>query len=289
MHSREVRVSAGPDDAVESTADGSVSIDVFDLTMGTDAVGHIVGIRFHDIEIPPGAGILNAYVQFTASGSDAFVMSLTVAGEAADDAASFSATTNDLSARPITASSATWNPLGWGADTSDFGQRTPDLSAILQEIVDRPGWADGNALVLLISPGVGTGVRHAYSYDGQPLSAPQLIVQYKEPSSPVVGPQDLSVCVLPESNPNLDGAVPTDDVLKSDCEGRVLSTLEGLDLACHYPSDCSCTLQLGSQAFSDACDAVCDENAVETDCSDFNPAADPLILEANADDVCRSV
>ena len=284
MNSREVRVGSGADDAVESTADGSVVVDGLDLVIGTDAVGHLVGVRFHDIEIPQGADIVSASVQFTAAADDFFVVSVEVVGQAADDAAPFSATMDNLSARPVTASSATWNPLGWNAEASGSGQRTPDLAAILQEIVDRPGWADGNALVLLISPGVGTGVRHAYSYDGQPLSAPQLIVQYKEPSSPVVGPQDLSVCVLPESNPNLDGGVPTDDLLESDCEGRVQSTLEGLALACSYPSDCSCTLQPGSQRFSDACDADCDENPVEADCSDFDPAADPPILEAtNAD------
>jgi hypothetical protein len=62
--------------------------------------------------------------------------------------------------------------------TGDAGpdQQTPNLATIIQEIVDRPGWASGNAMVVIVN---GTGVRSAESYDGDvPAAAPLLHVSY---------------------------------------------------------------------------------------------------------------
>lgn len=42
-------------------------------------------------------------------------------------------------------------------------QRTSDLAAVVGEVVNRPGWASGNALALLIT---GTADRTAESLEG---------------------------------------------------------------------------------------------------------------------------
>jgi len=49
---------------------------------------------------------------------------------------------------------------------------------VIQEIVDRGGWAGGNSLVIIIS---GTGERVAESYDGASSAAPLLHVEYIAP------------------------------------------------------------------------------------------------------------
>jgi hypothetical protein len=58
-------------------------------------------------------------------------------------------------------------------------QRTPDISSIIQEVVDRSGWSSGNSLVLIIT---GSGERVAESYNGDRNGAPLLHVEYS--SSP---------------------------------------------------------------------------------------------------------
>jgi len=49
-------------------------------------------------------------------------------------------------------------------------QRTPDLSSLIQEVVDQPDWQKGNSLVLVIS---GSGRRNAESdyvgWSGDPM------------------------------------------------------------------------------------------------------------------------
>jgi hypothetical protein len=52
-------------------------------------------------------------------------------------------------------------------------QQTPDLSAILQEIVDRDGWVTGGSVVLLVT---GSGKRVVESFDGRSEAAPLLHV-----------------------------------------------------------------------------------------------------------------
>jgi hypothetical protein len=57
-----------------------------------------------------------------------------------------------------------------------ISQRTPDLSRIIQEIVNRPGWGSGNALALIVS---GTGRRTAESSNGS--FAPILHLEFQTP------------------------------------------------------------------------------------------------------------
>ena len=59
----EVRVAAGSDDAEESTS-GSMSLTSSDLELVYDGSDQTVGIRFSGVDIPQGANIVNAYVQF---------------------------------------------------------------------------------------------------------------------------------------------------------------------------------------------------------------------------------
>jgi hypothetical protein len=40
-----------------------------------------------------------------------------------------------------------WVPAAWAAAARGADQRTPNLAAVVQQIVSRPGWVSGNALV----------------------------------------------------------------------------------------------------------------------------------------------
>jgi hypothetical protein len=261
----EVRVTASSDDAEQTTVGIDLTSPVFHLM--PPQVG---GVRFQNVTVPMGAHVLDAHVEFTPLDSVNQVVTFKIVGEAADDAATFAETANNISGRPGTANSVAWSPPGWTAGGS--AESTPDLSAIVQEIVDRSGWSSGNALVLKIPVTGGSGSRNAVSYDGAPFSAPLLVIDYEDPVSKVVGPQDLQVCVLPDLNPNLPGGVePTVTQLSDDCTGRVEGTLSGLSSACGYPSNCGCSIKAESQSFSQTCNNTCVADPVTADCSNFDP------------------
>lgn len=63
---------------------------------------------------------------------------------------------------------------------TDDNPKTPDLTDIVKEIYDRPGWSSGQSMTFIIT---GSGERVAESYDGVSSAAPLLTVEYTLPLS----------------------------------------------------------------------------------------------------------
>ncbi|HEY7444940.1 MAG TPA: choice-of-anchor D domain-containing protein [Vicinamibacterales bacterium] len=172
----QVRVAASSDDAEEDVLTGAVSLTSGDLELVDDGGVQIVGMRFNGIAVPPGATILDARIQFQVEQTSSTATSLTIQAQAADSASTFTTAIGSLSMRSKTTAAVPWVPVAWtvvGAAGPE--QRTPDLKPIIQEIVNRPGWASGNSLAVLIT---GTGKRVAESYNGLPGGAPLLTVEF---------------------------------------------------------------------------------------------------------------
>ena len=96
--------------------------------------------------------------------------------QAADNASTFTTANLDVSSRPRTLASVAWSPTSWSSGQGGAAQRTPNLSALVQEVVSRPGWASGHAIAFVIR---GSGQRTAESYDGSSTKAPRLLVEYQ--------------------------------------------------------------------------------------------------------------
>jgi hypothetical protein len=171
----EIRVAASSDDAEES-ATGSVSLTSTDLELVYDGSNQTVGMRFNGVAIPQGAQILNAYVQFKVDEVNSEATSITIRGQATDNAPTFVASSQNISSRQRTTASVAWSPVAW-TTVNEVGpnEQTPSLAAIIQEIVNRTGWAGGNSLAIIIT---GTGHRTARAYDGEAAGAPLLHIEY---------------------------------------------------------------------------------------------------------------
>ncbi len=173
------RVSFSEDDVEEKVSTGRIYSDSSDLELSYDS-GYLgsqrVGMRFRDLAIPRGATITSARIAFETDETDSGSAALLLRAQAIDDAPAFSSVDFDLSSRSTTTAEVTWNPPSW--PTLGEKRQTPDLSTLVQEVVDRPGWQSGNSLVFVVS---GSGERAAESYDGEPAAAPLLTVTYTSP------------------------------------------------------------------------------------------------------------
>lgn len=181
------RVAASADDAEErltdnytyNTSDGG-DLDIGDLA-GAGAIPTLVGVRFQNVQIPPGSQITNAYIEFTAdtvsAGAD---IVLKITGEASDNAAAFPHNTNNgLSSRAQTTASATWTEGNWTVVNDAY--QTDDIKAVVQEIVDRDGWKSGNAMALFLQYSNDNNMaRRANSYNGDSNRAPKLYITYTQ-------------------------------------------------------------------------------------------------------------
>ena len=185
----QLQVNQSTDDAEE--INGMLNLNSSDLDFGTRDFN---GIRFQNVSIEQGATIVSAFLQFVADennqGGNA---NYTISGEASDNAATFSASENDLSIRTKTSVEIDWtNVPAWNtAGASGNDQRSPDIAAIVQEIVDRPGWNDGNSLVLFVH-GI-SGKRSAKSYDSDLALAPKLIVEVSSDKKRIIEEEEFSI------------------------------------------------------------------------------------------------
>jgi len=176
----EARVSASSDDAEQGTW-GGMSLTSSDLELVRDYTSQQVGMRFQNITIEQGATITNAYIEFACDEtSPTEATSLIFRGQAHNNPVTFSID-NDITHRAKTSASVSWDIAYGNQWTTVHGRhQSPDLSSIIQEILDRSGWTSGNSMVIIVS---GSGKRVAESWDGANSSgdltlAPKLHIEY---------------------------------------------------------------------------------------------------------------
>ncbi len=171
-----VTINTSIDDVEEEPNVGNIIDDVsLDLDLGEDNA-KIVGLRFNNINVPQGALITNAYIQFTAEEIGTLATNLTIVGEAVDNASPFTTTAYDVSSRTNTGSSVNWLVPAWNTiGSAGIDEQSPNIANIIGEIISRPGYVQGNSIALIVT---GTGKRAAYPYDASPAEAPELCITY---------------------------------------------------------------------------------------------------------------
>ncbi|GAA0353038.1 hypothetical protein GCM10009092_16710 [Bowmanella denitrificans] len=170
------------DDAYESNSIVTLGGNALKLVDGTTTLTS--GLRFTDINIPRGAQITKAFIRFTSDQFNSAAANINIAGELVGNSSTFSTASGNISARSKTASSIDWNSDN---DWPISGElvNTPDISNVIQEIVDQGSWCGGNALNIIVTgQGVGgTSARRIHSHEeGSGLSA-QLVVAYDKLSA----------------------------------------------------------------------------------------------------------
>lgn len=78
------------------------------------------------------------------------------------------------------------------AMTAGVYYTTDDFKAVIQEIIDQPGWASGQAMVIAWDDWEersSDANREVYSYNGSTTTCPQLKITYSDPPPPAVGGQ----------------------------------------------------------------------------------------------------
>lgn len=166
--------------------DGRATLGGDDYSSGSDALwgdfssgvyDYYAWFRFPGVALNNSAAIGSASLHLRALSLTGSIVGAVIFGIAADNPSA--PTTNaDAASRTLTSASVAWTPGAWVADTS---YDTPDLTPIVQEIVNRAGWASGNAMMFYIMTadagyGGANNNPHIYTYDWDIPSAPQFNV-----------------------------------------------------------------------------------------------------------------
>lgn len=175
-----VGIASGSDDVEQKEGDGSVYVNSSDLELVYDSYNsqnnQHVGLLFRNIGIPQNATITNAYIQFTCDETSSGTANLTIHAENSGNSADITTATNNITGRNYYSQTVGWSPVSWNSvGQSSDAQQTPALTNLVQQIVNRGDWQQGNKMLFYIS---GTGTRTAESYEGSSTNAPKLIVDF---------------------------------------------------------------------------------------------------------------
>jgi hypothetical protein len=176
-----ILVSQSSDDAEERLSSGSVDLTSSDLEMIRDGSNdQAVGVRFQNLELPKGAVIQYAFIEFTAKDAGSADAQLQIYCQDDVNPESFTSSSTNISGRDKTSQMTNWTPGTWTAENI---YQTPDLSEIITSVISKSEWDAGNAMTFIIE---GSGTRNAHSFDGSSAKAPQLVIGYQLPTDPII-------------------------------------------------------------------------------------------------------
>jgi len=130
-----------------------------------------VGVRFQNVQIPKGAQIIDAELVFEIERYRSGLPSVNIHGVDEDHVATFKNVARDITDRTKTTAVEPWDQI----ELLDANAilTSPDVSSIVTEIINRDGWAPGNAMAFVLSNKGTDRMRELKSYDGYPASAPR--------------------------------------------------------------------------------------------------------------------
>lgn len=186
-----------PGDTVEQRASDATSNPgglyfTSDIGIGTEssATGRqSIGLLFQGVTVDKLSQIDNAYIRFTPTSNQSGSVATIIKGVDVDSAPRWegdyavdNAIDGDGSDGYVgTTASVNWSPGAWS--TSSPSQNTSvDVTSIVQEIIDRAGWSNGNDMGFGIQTIGGSGVRYASR-----TVAPQLVIEWSKTETTVSG------------------------------------------------------------------------------------------------------
>lgn len=144
---------------------------------GTETEQRMAALRFQEVSIPRGATISSAHISFVPAASNSEPATFEVRAERTGDASQFAAGSN-LAGRSKTTAVTTWAAEAWETENPPVPVQGPDVTQLVQEVVNLPTWCGNNAMAFHITPTSGTGLRSAHSFDGAGGLQPILNVSY---------------------------------------------------------------------------------------------------------------
>lgn len=204
-----VGISTGSDDVEQNVSSGAMTITSTDLELGLEGTTpKAVGLLFRGLNIPQGAVIDSAYLEFQTDETGSGQTDVTIRAEDIDNAPSFASSGYNVTDRTLTTAFAAWNVPAW--NYTGVRHQSPDLSTVVQEVIDRSGWSLGNSMAFVIT---GTGTRTAEAYEGTATGAPHLHVTFSvgggnsgDTTPPTPSPMDWA------TQPFMDPTWPDDNV-----------------------------------------------------------------------------
>ena len=173
------KISLGTDDACMIPGYNPIYLSTSSINLGEAGsnmhLSWVSVLKFNGIDSIKGKTVTDAYISLFSNTIQNKPCSIIIYGENSDNPVTFSTSANIIS-RPLTTTSIIWNTEAWVGST---WYKSADISSIIQEIINRPSWVNGNSIVFILKNNGVTGVRSGMSFDASIVNAPKLHVVCK--------------------------------------------------------------------------------------------------------------
>lgn len=139
---------------------------------------NLVGYRFTGVNIPAGATIDAAYLHVYVKNKAYNLFNCNIIGELDEDSPAFTETDYDMSGRTMTTASIHCSD-NFGSLEEARLKLTPDIKTVIQEIIDLPSWAYGNAIsIFLENTGGASAETRMSAFESAGAQAAMLEIDY---------------------------------------------------------------------------------------------------------------
>lgn len=139
-----------------------------------------LGLRFRSIRIRKDLKIKSARLELVAARDQDVTSDVTISIEDSATPVEYDASnpSNSVSSRTYYGTTVPWTLTG---DVSaGFVYQSPDITSLVQHIIDRSDWVSGGALMFQVLATGGTGELQAVSFDSSPGQSPRLVIEYED-------------------------------------------------------------------------------------------------------------
>jgi hypothetical protein len=160
------------------------------------------GFRFQNVQVPRHANIESAYLNFTVDGTYTDAIQLQIYVESSSNSLTYSES-SPPSNRLIPSNFVYWTIR----ETWELGEQynTPDISDLIQELVNRPDWNAGQPISIIIKNSLTNPVRRVIAFErasfDPSLKPAQLVITYNPNPIPTPTSQPPNSTPLPTSTP----------------------------------------------------------------------------------------
>ena len=168
-------ITSGEDDAYQAS-NGTMHVTDASLELIDDGSGQ-VGLRFQNIALAPSAVVRQATLEIGAATDFSAGAGIKIEIEDTENSTGFSTSLNNLSGRTFHSQSVNWSGIPEiGENESIY---SPDISALLTHVLNKPDWERSNSITLRLSPLSGSGSYPIYAYEGSEALLARLIIYYE--------------------------------------------------------------------------------------------------------------
>lgn len=139
-------------------------------------------LRFQDLNIPRGAIIENARIVFNVNAQLSGAVSIEIDAESHNNAPALIANRSWIASQPLLSGGVQWGISQNDTWATGTDVHSPDVSSLVQRIVNQTGWESSNDIAFQFSRGANhtsENFRSFSSFDSNRARAPKLLVEYR--------------------------------------------------------------------------------------------------------------